>query len=245
MMLQPCEYAEQFKVYRHDGDHRGNLKPAALLRYAQQIATEHAALRGLTDEVYTQTHTAFVLAKLAVHFDRVPRVDEVLTLVTQPENLKRAVNKRITRVLDAEGRQAALVDSRWVLIDTEKRVILRKHPPQFAAPWAEDVPAELPMKMQKAAPQDCTPVGEYTAEYSRCDMNGHLNNTRYLDILCDALPWPLLDTATVRDLLIFYHKEVPRGQSFTLRQAKTGPDQWYFAGDREGKCCFEASLTIK
>ncbi len=28
------------------------------------------------------------------------------------------------------------MDSRWVLIDTEKRMILRKHPPQFADQWA-------------------------------------------------------------------------------------------------------------
>ena len=71
------------------------------------------------------------------------------------------------------------MDSRWVLIDTEKRIILRKHPEQFNDQWAADVPFELPIKLPRIAPEDCEVLGEQQAVYSRCDMNGHLNNTRY------------------------------------------------------------------
>ena len=56
------------------------------------------------------------------------------------ERCKRAVNKRITHFYDADGAEVAAMDSRWVLIDTDKRMILRKHPEQFADQWAEDVP---------------------------------------------------------------------------------------------------------
>ena len=114
--MLPTEYTENFQVYRHDGDCYGCVQPATMLRYAQQIAGEHAIALGLDDALYARTHTAYVLVKQALRFDRVPRVDEHLTLITKPEALKRAVNKRITQVLDAEGRQAALVDSRWVLM---------------------------------------------------------------------------------------------------------------------------------
>ena len=183
MSAAPKTYTQKFTVYRHDGDHLGNVKPGALLRYAQQIATTHAEAAGLTDEVYTATRTAFVLAKLALHIDRTPH-------------------------------------------------------------WAEDVPFALPMKMTKAAPEACELAGEPVASYSRCDMNGHLNNTRYADILCDALPWSVWEQGTVQDLLLFYHREVPRGESFTLSRARTGEKQYYFNGEREGKSAFEASITF-
>lgn len=65
-------YTQQYTVYRHDGDHHGNVKPGALLRYGQQIATIHAEAVGLNDAVYAATHTAFVLAKQALHIDRTP-----------------------------------------------------------------------------------------------------------------------------------------------------------------------------
>ena len=180
-------YTQKFTVYRTDGDHLGHVKLGALLRYAQQVATAHAEAVGLDDALYRKTHTAYVLAKLALHVTRLPRVDEELTLVTQPERCKRAVNKRITHFYDASGAEAAVMDSRWVLIDTEKRMILRKHPEQFNDQWAEDVPLELPMRLPRVAPEDCETLGTQTAAYSRCDMNGHLNNTRYADIVCDAL----------------------------------------------------------
>ena len=92
-------YTQKFTVYRTDGDHLGHVKLGALLRYAQQVATAHAEAVGLDDALYRKTHTAYVLAKLALHVTRLPRVDEELTLVTQPERCKRAVNKRITRRL--------------------------------------------------------------------------------------------------------------------------------------------------
>ncbi|HIX94459.1 MAG TPA: acyl-ACP thioesterase [Candidatus Gemmiger excrementipullorum] len=240
----PVTYTQTYTICRHDGDHHGNAKPGALLRYGQQIATMHAEAAGLNDELYAATHTAYVLAKLALHIDRTPRVDETLTVTTRPERCKRAVNKRITFFNDAAGRQVAVLDSRWVLIDTDKRLILRKHPEAFNDCWAEDVPFELPMKMVKAVPEDCTPAGEYTATYSRCDMNGHMNNTRYVDILCDALPWNVWDEGEVRDLKVYYHREVPRGASFALLQAQTGEKQYYFCGQREEKAAFEASITF-
>ena len=148
----PVTYTQTYTICRHDGDHHGNAKPGALLRYGQQIATMHAEAAGLNDELYAATHTAYVLAKLALHIDRTPRVDETLTVTTRTERCKRAVNKRITFFNDAAGRQVAVLDSRWVLIDTDKRLILRKHPEAFNDCWAEDVPFELPMKMVKAAP---------------------------------------------------------------------------------------------
>ena len=240
----PVTYTQTYTICRHDGDHHGNAKPGALLRYGQQIATMHAEAAGLNDELYAATHTAYVLAKLALHIDRTPRVDETLTVTTRPERCKRAVNKRITFFNDAAGRQVAVLDSRWVLIDTDKRLILRKHPEAFNDCWAEDVPFELPMKMVKAVPEDCAPAGEYTATYSRCDMNGHMNNTRYVDILCDALPWNVWDEGEARDLKVYYHREVPRGASFALLQAQTGEKQYYFCGQREEKAAFEASITF-
>lgn len=240
----PVTYTQTYTICRHDGDHHGNAKPGALLRYGQQIATMHAEAAGLNDELYAATHTAHVLAKLALHIDRTPRVDETLTVTTRPERCKRAVNKRITFFYDAAGQQVAVLDSRWVLIDTDKRLILRKHPEAFNDCWAEDVPFELPMKMVKAVPEDCAPAGEYTATYSRCDMNGHMNNTRYVDILCDALPWNVWDEGEARDLKVYYHREVPRGASFALLQAQTGEKQYYFCGQREEKAAFEASITF-
>ena len=148
-------YTQTFTVYRTDGDHLGHVKLGALLRYAQQVATAHAEAVGLDDALYRKTHTAYVLAKLALHVTQLPRVDEELTLVTQPERCKRAVNKRITHFYDADGAEVATMDGRWVLTDTEKRIILRKHPEQFNDQWAAGVPFESLDRFAPHYHEDC------------------------------------------------------------------------------------------
>ncbi len=243
MELTTNQYSEQWLVNRHDGDFYGDIKPASILRYVQQVSTAHAYHMGVTDEVYARTHTAYVLAKIAMHITRMPHVDETVTLITEPERLKHAVNKRITTLCDAQGQEEAVVDSRWVLIDVDKRMILRKHPPEIAL-WDHDVERSLSMKMTKAKFESCEPLGTRTAVYSLCDMNGHMNNTRYIDVVCDALPWDWWDQWRLEDLVIYYHKEVPRGESFALYRVQTAPNQWYFCGMREEKICFETSLTF-
>ena len=49
----------------------------------------------------------------------------------------------------------------------------------------------------------------------------------------------------IRDSIISYHREVPRGESFTLRRARLAEDTFYFEGEREGKSAFEAQLIFK
>lgn len=243
MQLQPYEFQEDYFVYRYDGDFLGNIQPGSILRYAQQIATTQCTAIGIDDEVYAKTHTAFLLARQAFHVYRMPRVDERLTLITRPEKVYHAVNKRLTSIYDRQGNECVFVDSRWVLVDTDKRTILRNHPPEFDGPWAEKLPRTLPMRIKKIA--DAEEVGTYRADYSLCDMNGHLNNTRYADIIFDSLPLEVVQTQTVEDFLIYYHKEIPLGQSFRVCRSQMEENKWFFSGWHEDTCCFEANVTMK
>ena len=237
-------YMEQFSVRQTDCDPNGWMLPGALLRLCQQIATDHCDQLGLTSEFYQRTHTAFLLAKQALEWKRIPTAREELTLCTRPEVAKRAVYKRITEVRDAAGEEIALVDSRWVLVDTQTRHILR-HPPQefFELPFSEEVERELSMRMPRT--KETEAAGVAMAGYSRCDINGHLNNTRYVDIACDALPFEELMHSPVRSLCINHHNELPLGRECRLERAQLEPGVWYVSGRSAEKQCFETVLTLK
>ena len=245
MELKPYEYREDFLIYRHDGDFLGNIHPGTLFRYAQQVANTQCAAYGITDETYAKTNTVFLLARQAFHITHMPHVDETVAVVTAPEQMHHAVNKRLTTIYDADGTELAFVDSRWVLVDLDKRTILRTRPPELDGPWAsERLPRALPMRLKK--PETTRELGRCTAVYSRCDMNGHLNNSRYVDIVMDALPVEVVRQYAVEDLLIYYHIEVPLGESFLLRYALLDEKQWYFAGYRDDDAClFEVNLTLR
>ena len=59
------------------------------------------------------------------------------------------------------------------------------------------------------------------------------------------MPWEVWDRAQIQDFTISYHREVPRGEHFTLRRAQLAENTFYFDGEREGKSAFEAQLTFK
>ena len=60
--------------------------------------------------------------------------------------------------------------------------------------------------------QGADPGGSWTASYSLCDLNGHVNNSFYLDIACDALPLDAIRKGPLRFASIKYHREIRWGR---------------------------------
>ena len=89
------KYTQEYRIYENDVDFRKMATLGTLLRYCQQIGAEDAEHYGITPELYASTHTSYVLAKLALHITRTPRVEETITVQTEPEALHRAVNRRL------------------------------------------------------------------------------------------------------------------------------------------------------
>ena len=161
---------------------------------------------------------------------------EKLLLTTLPERSRRGTNKRILQVEDAAGSVIAQVDARWILVDTETGRILRRPPEQLDSLWNPEIPYELPQTIHKA--ETLTSAGIWPASYSRCDINGHINNACYLDIACDALPLEVIQQGPIRSAAVKYHREVPLGQEMEVFWGKTETG-WYVMGRREGQASFE------
>lgn len=59
--------------------------PGSVLRRAQQISTDHCNVLGLTAQVYEQTHTAFLLAKLSVQWHQQMHTGDEVHARDQPQ----------------------------------------------------------------------------------------------------------------------------------------------------------------
>ncbi len=236
-------YKRKMQVLDHDCDWNRRMTAGALLRMAQQIATEQCDSIGMDQAFYQRSHAVFLLARAALRFIRVPECGEILTLETMPELAHRATYKRGTRVLDEAGELVALVDSRWILVNTDTKRILRQPPGSFQSlPFAQKVPFELPQEIQ--TPEQTESCGTLFAAYSLCDENGHVNNTRYADAAADALPQECLKKQSVLEFAIRYHRELPAGERAELTRGKLSDGRWYVKGERDGKPCFESLLKL-
>lgn len=234
------EYTEQITLDEGDVDYRGLMKPSALLRCAEHMATAHAASLGMDKAFYAARHLVYLVGRQAFRFERVPAMRETLTLTTCPERARRGASKRVLTVRDAAGAEIARVDTRWTLVDTDSFCIVRHVPEEIDSRWNPEVPCELSQQVPRA--EALTPAGVRAAGYSICDTNRHINNAAYLDVACDALPLDVLEQGPVRFAAVKYHRQVPMGQPVELFCGPArgeGGAGWYVTGRREGKAAFE------
>lgn len=240
--MEPNHYTETMTVMNADADFRSLLKPSALLRYVEQVSADHARAFGMTDEFFKEHGVAFLVGKQALRFDRVPRRAEKLTLTTRAESSKRGSIKRITTLTDAQGKQVAMVDCRWIVASLAEGRILRQPDWTVENFWNESVEGELSLQLHKCR-EGLTSAGEWTVHYSQCDLNGHLNNAFYLDLVCDALAQDVVRSGPVTFASINYHREIRMGESVEVLYAPSA-EGWYVIGRHDGQTMFECYLEL-
>lgn len=232
-------FEEDFLIHDHEADCMRRFAPGAVLRRAQQVSTDHCNALGLTADVYARTHTAFLLAKLEMQWHAPLVIGDRVHAVTRPSAPQHAAYHRLTEFFNAgSGALCCAVDTRWVLVDTTTKRILRRPPQELGLPFSLPPARDAKLELVKAPVQ---PLGMQTAGFSRCDVNGHLNNTQYADILCDNVPLARICQHGVRRLVLAYHREVPMGHSFLLSRGDV-EGGYYFVGESDGAKHFEANL---
>ena len=78
--------------------------------------------------------------------------------------------------------------------------------------------------------------------FSYTDMNGHMNNTRYFDLMEDTLP-PELHSKRLTRIGIEYRAEARLGDEFKLRWGNEGTD-WFLSGETD-KQLFKMRMTYE
>ena len=187
-MSATVEFFEQdFIVGQYECDCNGRMKAGALMAQSQAISTNHCNELGLTIDVYRRTHTVFLLAKASLEIYHDIKVGDKLRVVTRPSGPKRAIYNRYTSFINEQGIEVAAQDSKWVLVDTDTRKILRDPPEDLDFPFRIQEIPEQDLSIPKV--RDAQQTAAERVTYSRTDDNGHLNNTQYADIILDNLPF--------------------------------------------------------
>ena len=240
----PNHYEEFFTVLYHECDPWGRMTPGAALRRVQETSTAHCNTVGLTDDVYQKTGTAFLLARISLQINQMPTPGEEVHIVTCAYPPEKAQYPRVTTFYGASGALLCEACSYWVLVDTASRRILRKPPEGFPFPFqAPAVPAAA-HSTQFEKPTETAPQVQLVAAYSLCDKNGHINNARYADLVCDHLPLPLLQSHPIKQMLLIYRAEIALGEAFSFSGTAAGDNCYYFEAEKDGKRHFEAYIAF-
>ena len=150
-MSEYRSYTEHMTVLDGDSDFRRCLKPSALFRYVEQVSADHARAYGMDYAFFKERHSAFLVGKQALRVWRMPGRAEKIALTTACETFKKGTMKRLTTITSETGEKLALVDCRWMAVDTEAGRILRT--PGINNSLYLDIACDaLPQEVVEAAP---------------------------------------------------------------------------------------------
>lgn len=213
--MTPFEMKFDLPAERYDS--RGILKPSAVLYMCQEAAGEHCRLFGLDWDTLQKRDLFWAVIRVNARIHRLPGKGETLRVVTWPMPTTRSAFPRTTEGYDEKGQLLFTVTNLWVLVDTKKRAMLLPGKSGVALDGitlGRELP--LPGSIVPAEYENRTPRQVTQADI---DRNGHMNNTRYIDWLCDLLEQT---DAPVKALHAVYHNEALLGDDLVLHWERSG-----------------------
>ena len=215
-------FEEKFIVNSNDIDGNLDIRLSSLTRYMQQVATDHAETIKLGHKELSKDRLMWVVIRMEMHINRLPKLDEEFYVSTHPGETKAFLFVRYFQVYDKHHKLLASVSSSWVILnyDTRKVVIKPFEGKKLVSEVNKDDIA-LPEKITETANEL---IESRKARYSEVDMNGHINNTRYVDYILDLHNTDYFKEYRISKILINFDKEIKEGEIIDLYSNNSNPE---------------------
>lgn len=237
-------YDETFTLRSRDCDLNGKWRPSAILETMQEAAGVHSKLLGCGREDLVGQNIVWVLSRCEIHLDRYPSAGETVTVHTFPTPTRICFFPRYYIFTDAHGELIGKAGSLWLLFDLGTRRML---PPGNIGKLIPDnsdlsVPMNLPSTVGKLQGEEFVSV--YSPVYTDLDVNGHVNNTRYADWLCNVLGIDILTQYEPDHIILNYNHEILPGNVVTLHRVLKGSD-FRLSGSVDDVSSFDIGGTLR
>lgn len=209
-------YLEQpYFLRTADVDAGGEWRSSAMFIAMQEAGGAHSHALGIGMDVLRQQNLAWVLSRAQLHMDRIPVLGETVILRTWPTPTRHFFCPR-DYAFFVDGKQVGYASTLYVVLDLTERKIVQPYLPEGTK---LDCPSDMVYPIPgNIASLECEPrCIPYQARYSDLDVNGHVNNAKYLDWFCDQFDQPFHQRHHLTDVLIHYNHEIHPDETVTLK----------------------------
>lgn len=221
----------------NDVDFTKKMKLSSAFNYFQEIANNHSFNLGIgISHISESFNVTWVLIKIRVDILRYPVWDEEIVVKTWPHIPKRYEFDRDFTISDMNGNIIAKCVSTWVLLDLTSRE-LRKSEVITADYHGFHTERAIDCTLGKIRlPEEFEMVYKRMIGCSDIDMNGHLNNSKYVDFIMDCFSMEQLKKNQASSLQVNYLNEALPGDTIIMYRhiSPTEKGRVYIKGIREG-----------
>lgn len=208
------EYSFEFLLKAPDVDLSNHWRPSTVFLLAQEIAERHSAELGCSHISLAERDSFFVLMRQKFIAKKAPIFMDKINVVTWA-TVKRTVFPRFFDYYDENGEHICSVSSLWMLCRASDRKILRPSERDIIIPESSRTNLEEPGKLRFEEP--CDSVTMRKCLYSDVDYNGHMNNVRYVDWICDLFEAQRFHDEQISEFQVNYISEIKSGEEVSLK----------------------------
>ena len=214
--------AEPFHV-----DFTGRLTMGVLGNHLLNCAGFHAADRGFGIAELNENQYTWVLSRLAIELEDMPRQYENFSIQTWVENVYRLFTDRNFAILDKDGKAIGYARSVWAMISmqTRKPAYLLTLQGGSISDYICDKECPIAKPGRIKVTQD-TPVAELPTKYSDIDINGHVNSIKYIEHILDLFPIETFKEKQIKRFEMAYVAESYYGDTLCFYREEVGENEY-------------------
>jgi acyl-ACP thioesterase len=218
-------YKDTIRVNYFECDFRNHWKPSAIFQHLTETASTHAEQLGFGINKFSAHNIFWVHSRMKIKFFHFPSGGEKVIINTWPKTIQQKLFYiRDFEVFNTNDQRIAVATSAWLIIDATTRKMVSPHSLQLGLP-------ELPDRKGLDEPLEKINLNgdgkeklQITAGYSAVDMVGHVNNSRYVEWICDCFPMEAYREKELDWLQINYEHEVRPGEKVSILTSETDVD---------------------
>ena len=184
---------------------------------------------------------------MKIKFLRLPHAGDTVLIRTWPKTiLRRLLYIRDFEVLSVDGQRLIAASSAWVIINASTHRLASPKSVNLNLPALKDqIGLDEPLERIGLAENGVERL-RVNAGYSSVDIVGHVNNSRYVEWICDAFPMAMYKEYKLDWMQINYEHEILPGEevSILVNPIDHEPGLWALEGFNRtnGTRAFESLL---
>ncbi len=213
-----------------------------IFRYMQDAANSQMEQDGPSYKELFDRGLAFVLSRMNISLYAPLHSHEKIVVESWAVESKGVTFPRCYRIL-RDGMIIAEAVSAWALTGVKDKKLHRVN--EFDLNYGTDVMLELDMPVRMKIPEgiNFSLVGERTVEYADTDMNGHMNNTKYPDMICGFIGG--MKGQRVISMALSFVSEAPLGETLKIYHGTSDGVHYIRTLKEDGKVNIEAEIITE
>ena len=220
-------FSKKYQIKAPEADLNKLASASAIFRILQDVANHHIKELGFSADYMIDNGLSFFLGRISVEFYGKLYAGDRITVTTWPCDSPGISFNRCFEICSGDALIAKSA-SVWALVNHKDSSLIRVKDSGLSLEYSEPNIPIAECRFRIPPETELKKRGSYTVSYQDADMNGHMNNTRYPDMLCGFIDDPFfMKSRRIKKIKINFLHEALLGKTIDIYSSAIENDIYF------------------